>query len=275
MTETANEVKRSDDVKYVRRQYETDSNLAVRIRTHELYGVPRIDFAAWVLNHVDWRGDELVLDVGCGAGVYVRAARRRAGAYIAADLSLGMLRALPEQPVPSVNLDAQQLPIASGAVDVLLANHMLYHVPDRDRALKEFVRALRPGGVLLAATNSESNMSEFATLRQEAAAAAGVDLKAPPLPTLTFTLENGAALLERYFSRVQRHDLPGALLFPQAQPVIDYLASSRERFEEQLPPEITWDDIARSLRAILERHLASEDVYRVNKLTGVFVCHNE
>lgn len=269
------DVKKSDDVKYVRQQYETDSNLAVRIRTHELYAVPRIDFPAWVLDHIDWRGDELVLDVGCGAGVYIRAARRRAGVYIAGDLSLGMLRALPEQPLPRVNLDAQQLPIATNAVDVLLANHMLYHVPDQDRALREFVRVLRPGGVLLAATNSETNMSEFATLRQEAATAVGIEPEFPPFPTLTFTLENGGALLERYFSHVERHDLPGALLFPDAQPVIDYLASTRELFEKQLPPEKSWDDVARVLRAMLEPQLAREGIYRVNKLTGVFVCRNE
>ncbi len=37
---------------------------------------------------------------------------------------------------------------------MVLANHMLYHVPDLDRALAEIRRVLKPTGVLIAATNS-------------------------------------------------------------------------------------------------------------------------
>ena len=52
------------------RAYATDEHLAVRIRTHELYTRPEIDFPAWVLDKIPWRGDERVLDVGAGSGNY-------------------------------------------------------------------------------------------------------------------------------------------------------------------------------------------------------------
>jgi len=50
--------------------------------------------------------------------------------------------------------DAQWLPFADASFDCILAMHMLYHVPDRDLAIAEMRRVLRPGGVLLALTNS-------------------------------------------------------------------------------------------------------------------------
>ena len=151
-----------DTRQYVRRQYKTQENLNVRVRTHQLYGVPQVDFPGWVLDRIAWHGGETVVDVGCGSGLYVEPARDRAGHYGAGDLSPGMLRQLEQPGLDRVNLDACALPLADNSADVILANHMLYHVPDQGAALREFVRVLKPTGRLLAATNSSQNMAEFA-----------------------------------------------------------------------------------------------------------------
>ncbi|MGH2459697.1 MAG: class I SAM-dependent methyltransferase [Chloroflexota bacterium] len=45
-------------------------------------------------------------------------------------------------------VDAQSIPFAAGCFDVVIANHMLYHVPDRARALAEIRRALRFPGIV-------------------------------------------------------------------------------------------------------------------------------
>ncbi len=74
--------------------YATDEHLAVRYRTHELYSQPQIDFPKWVVDTLLWRGDEWVLDVGSGPGLYFDLVRQRApdGRLIAGDLSFGMAR---------------------------------------------------------------------------------------------------------------------------------------------------------------------------------------
>ncbi len=259
---------RSDDADYVKEQYATDSNLAIRIRTHELYTEPKLDFTAWVLDQIEWRGDEWVVDVGCGAGAYGEAVQARTLHYVAGDLSHGMLQTIV---APSrVNLDAQRLPIVGGSVDVLLANHMLYHVPDKERALAEFARVLRPDGVLLAATNSAQNMLELGELLERVAARLGA-ATLPPAP-LNFTLENGGAVLRRHFALVERIDLPSALVFREAQPVIDYVATS-PRFlggfdgDDELPWCV--------LRELVEAEIAARGTFRVHKLTGVFRCRND
>jgi ubiquinone/menaquinone biosynthesis C-methylase UbiE len=69
-----------------------------------------------------------VLDVGCGDG------------------RLPSLYAAPEVVAVDSSPDATELPFPDGSFDVVTCSHMLYHVPDPDGALAEFVRVLRPGG---------------------------------------------------------------------------------------------------------------------------------
>lgn len=260
---------------YVHSQYSTDENLAVRIRTHELYSETTIDFADWILESIPWRGNEVVVDVGCGSGGYIDAISRRTPTYVAGDLSLGMLQSLNGRGVARVNLNAQALPLRQSTADVILANHMLYHVPDISRAVREFRRVLRPGGRLLAATNSVSNMAELAALGKEATQQLSLSTDHSIATNLTFTLETGAHFLQEQFRNVERRDLPGALVFPEPQPVIDYLATMYERYERLLPGHLRWKDLAETLRTILQKKIERHGQFRVNKLAGVFVCWNE
>jgi ubiquinone/menaquinone biosynthesis C-methylase UbiE len=269
-----------DEQKYVKSQYSSQHNLAVRIRTHQLYSEHDVDFASWVLDAINWRGDELVLDVGCGAGVYTGAARERARYYVAGDLSLGMLRELPQTDasyatVSRVNLDAQTLPVRHDGVHVILANHMLYHVPDIDQALSQFRRVLKRGGYLLAATNSEQTMRELEGLQQDVMK--GLDIRAPEerRTRLSFTMESGEAFLRRHFAHIEQRLLPNALVFPEAQPVLDYLESSFEWYESGLPAGTGWVDVSGVLRQAIEERLAQHGAFRVSKLSGVFVAWND
>ena len=59
------------------------------------------------------------------------------GQYITADL---------ESPLADLHFDVQQIPLADRSVDVILCNHLLEHVADDRRALRELHRILRPGG---------------------------------------------------------------------------------------------------------------------------------
>jgi SAM-dependent methyltransferase len=263
----------TDESGYLREQYKTKDNLQVRIETHEKYTEPKIDFLAFVLDQVQWNGRETVIDVGCGAGVYIEAARQRCGTYYACDLSLGMLRGLTAPRLSHVNLDAQQLPFADESADVILANHMLYHVPDQDAAVQEIKRVLRPGGRLLAATNSATNMPELAELRHAIFKYFGIPDDLFPLrPRLSFTLETGHELLGRHFTAVHRHNHPSALVFPHSQPVVDYINSSRNFYMGRLPDNTRWQDVEAVIHREVNGRIAQHGTFRVNKLTGVFVC---
>jgi SAM-dependent methyltransferase len=263
----------TDESMYVRQQYKTKDNLQVRIQTHEKYTQPKVDFLSFVLDQISWTGKETVIDVGCGAGAYVEPTRKRCSLYYACDLSFGMLQGLPLPGPSRVNLDAQQLPFADESADIVLANHMLYHVPNKDAAVSEIKRVLKPGGTLLAATNSANNMPELTDFRLAIGRKFGLESDSPRIrPVLSFTLEEGTGLLSRHFDSVTRHDQHSALVFPTSQPVVDYINSSRSYYEALIPETFDWAELEASLHKELSDHIAEHGHFRVNKLTGVFVC---
>ena len=111
-------------------EYGTEAHLVTRIRTHQLYTQPQVNFADWVLDHLPWCGDEVVLDIGCGSGMYVEPVLARltvGGCLWAGDLSMGMLRDLTAKGVPAevklFNADAMELPMPADSCDVVMANH--------------------------------------------------------------------------------------------------------------------------------------------------------
>src|SRR5258705_1780147 len=124
--------------------YATDELLLVRQRTHELYSIPKINFAEWVLDRITWEGNEHVLDVGSGPGTYFDLLRDRIpnGELVAGDLSLGIASKAHQHPKSgyTLNLDAQTLPFADDSFDVVLANHMLYYIPDLNSSLAQIRR---------------------------------------------------------------------------------------------------------------------------------------
>jgi len=265
--------------KFVREQYKTKDNLQIRIKTHVLYTQPNVDFHDWILDHVDWSGYETVLDVGCGSGMYAGPVGQRCHRNIAADLSLGMLQSLAHPVQDKVNVDVAAVPFRSESLDVVLANHMLYHVPELTDAVLEIYRVLKPGGVLIAATNSSSYMPELLEIQVDLAKKFGVDIDRrwsnPGNVTQSFSLENGQGVLEPTFTHIERFDLPGALVFHDSEPLIAYIGSMRERYEHMYSPGTTWEEVSNALRDYLDKHIAIHGEFRVHKLAGVFVCRKE
>ena len=90
-----------------------------------------------------------------------------------------------------------------------------------------------------------------------------------------FNLEEGTSQLARHFYGVARYDLPGALVFPTAQPAIDYINSMRPLREPQLPRRVSWDDFITVMHDQITRMINLFGELIVNKLTGVLIATNE
>lgn len=270
----------TNDPRAVRAQYATDNYLRIRQQTHEQYTVPKVDFPEWVLTRLEWRGDEQILDVGSGVGTYYSHALARGSNinYYAIDQSAGMLRQHPAEGDVAVG-DAQMLPFADGTFDLVMANHMLYHVPNVDLAIIEAQRVLKPDGVFLASTNSVQSMPEFHALFRRGMlllSTPGQVYSQPPLPAQTnFSLENGTRILARHFYAVVRYDLPSTLVFPSIEPVMAYLESTRSIREPQLPDTIQWDELMLVMREQISRVLNHFGELIVTKVTGALVASNE
>ncbi|MBU0511383.1 MAG: methyltransferase domain-containing protein [Chloroflexi bacterium] len=263
--------------------YVTEDHLMTRIRTHELYTYPKQDFTAWVLDHITWRGDEIVLDVGCGAGLYIEpvATRLTSGGFlISADLSFGMLSDVAAKPFASstnlLNANVLRLPLPDDCCDVVMANHMLYHVPDISSAVIEIRRVLRPGGYFIAATNSRYSMQEFVTEITDACHALGYNIQLPPSPSrLNFSLENGAEIIRLIFPNAEIRQFNSALIFPTAEPAAAYINSLRSFYEAQFPQRLSWPAMMQQVERQIAASLTQHGEYRVAKTTGIFLTQHE
>ncbi|HEX5810565.1 MAG TPA: demethylmenaquinone methyltransferase [Pseudonocardia sp.] len=98
---------------------------------------------------LDLRPGERVLDLAAGTAVSTVALARSGAWCVAADFSLGMLRAGAGRAVPKVAADALALPFADAVFDAVTISFGLRNVADPDAALAEMARVTRPGGRLV------------------------------------------------------------------------------------------------------------------------------
>lgn len=158
-----------------------------------------------------------VLEVGPGTG---QLAQRLVAAglddYTAVDISPRMVELTRARGIPTELGDVQALPFGDGRFDCVVAAWMLYHVPDLDQGLLEIARVLRPGGCLVAATNSEWHLSELWSL---------VGHERWGLP---FTAENGGEILVRHFAEVHSRPVEGWLTLDD-DAVKSYISASPTR----------------------------------------------
>lgn len=92
-----------------------------------------------------------VLDIAAGTGTSSLLFARSGMRVVAADFSLGMLRAGRRRnpTLPFTAADATALPFADGVFDAVTISFGLRNVGDTAAALREFARVTRPGGVLV------------------------------------------------------------------------------------------------------------------------------
>lgn len=127
--------------------------------------VGKIREARRVLDSMPWRGDERVLDVGCGHGLMLveAATRLRSGRAVGVDIwsdkdqwrnsrEATLANAVGAGVADRVEVeeaDARSLPFPDASFDVVLSTFVVHNLRPRteqDRALREMVRVLRPGG---------------------------------------------------------------------------------------------------------------------------------
>ncbi|KAI4250309.1 MAG: hypothetical protein L6R42_008762 [Xanthoria sp. 1 TBL-2021] len=152
--------------------------------------------------------------------------------------------------------DAASLPFEDATFDLVIANHMLYHLDSPEAALLEFSRVLRPGGRLWVSLNGRDHIAELLELGQ------AVGRPSPILGAARITAEMAPGSLSKYFKDVATERFPGDFDVPVAEPVLGYLAS--------------WGDEAMTekqeadARALVEKRIAEEGSFRARKNMVLF-----
>jgi SAM-dependent methyltransferase len=231
----------------------------------------------WRTSVIPWDGTQIVADVGCGNGFDLRqiVPQGRCRHAIGLDLSAGMLHSLEDLRqyggLSLVQADVQRLPLPDESVDVAMAMHMLYHVPNVPAAIRELRRITKQGGTVLASTNSSVHLAEIHELLG-AAVSSQLDRPVQTLPADSFTTQSGAAILSQEFSGVALRTLDVALSIPTAQPVVTYVASIREPILAWIGEPLDFDAVLDDIAVKVEQVIQAQGSFRTFTHMGVFVC---
>jgi SAM-dependent methyltransferase len=216
------------DPRYLREvAYADPSGLEARASLYD-YQRPWIDIIAEAIATLEPVEGCMVGDVGCGNGRYIAALRAARAQVIGVDLSVGMLDGVPGPRSGLVVADAESLPLADTSLDAVLMMHMLYHVPDPERAVKEVARVLRTNGRALVATNGSQHLGEMNALWLPLLERAGIrgDLQDVGLVNPRLTVGTAQQLVGMHLQDVEERWLRSAVVVTDAAPVIRHAAST-------------------------------------------------
>ena len=212
----------------------TTARLDARVSLHTRFSVAPVPWSRWVYDRFALQEGELVLDVGAGTGIVWSQNLERLPdglQLLLTDLSAAMcvsLAALPVSTLGVLRADATALPLPDSTVDVVIADHMLYHVPTPEPALGEIARVLKRGGRVYAATNGRAHMRELERLTGNI----GVDYASTRLHH-PFLLKTAAERISRFFSRVELMPFDDRLEVTEPDALVRYLHSVTPLTKEQ------------------------------------------
>ncbi len=250
----------------LKRQYKDASRLNARIALHARFSVNPEPWWGWVWRMLHLPARARILEVGTGPADFWRANLDRipdGWDITLSDFSPGMLAQAranlgeARQRFAFARINVEDIPFPAETFDGVIANFMLYHAPDLDRAIAELHRVLKPGGRLYAATNGPQNMQQLNDLLRRLDPQA-LDYRA----STSFGLNNGADALHRHFPTVNRHHYDDALRVTEVAPLVAYALSMDRSPMLSRNPE--------PLQRAIARKIEAEGEFVIEKQSGLF-----
>jgi ubiquinone/menaquinone biosynthesis C-methylase UbiE len=249
-------------------QYRDSSNLDARVVLHQRFSVNPYGWFKWVFDTLlNLPEDAKILELGCGPAYLWKEniSRIPAGWRITlSDFSPGMLDAAWRNLVVTgrafqfKEIDAQSIPFEDETFDAVIANHMLYHVPDRQRGLAEIRRVLKPNGRLFATTIGKDHLKEISNWIQRVNSETNFVSFGS-----TFTLDNGLEPLKQFFSQVMLSRYPDSLQVTEVKHIIAFIRSTIH------VPEVIEEELIK-LENELEQELEEKGKIFISKDSGMF-----
>lgn len=253
-----------NDAKSIQQQYANADGLNIRMLLHQKYSINKQPYGDWIMEHYHIQPGMNVLELGCGTGSMWAEPSRwlpQDAALLLTDFSEGMLETA-RQNVPAqsnitfAQVDIQQIPYGNDSFDLVIANAMLYHVPDLDKAISEVARVLKPDGRFICSTSGENGIGPWLVKA----------LGAGESPVLPFSLQNGGAALEKHFSSIEMRMREDGLEVTDAEDLVAYVRSMVSfAYVREWPME--------ELRARLNQQNV-DGIIRIPKEYGLFICAN-
>ena len=249
-------------------QYKDSSNLDARVEIHKRFSTNPYGWFNWVFDALaKLSADAKILELGSGpAHLWQNCSSRIPAGWdiTLSDLSAGMVDAAWRNLVVTgrsynfKEIDAQSIPFEDETFDAVIANFMLYHVPDRPKAIAEIERVLKPGGRLIAATVGDHHIQEMMEVLRKVHISKTWESYANP-----FTLESGLEQLKPFFPNVTLSRYEDNLQVTETEPIMAYIRSSLRA------TELSESELAQ-VRVDLEKELKEKGRIFITKDSGLF-----
>jgi ubiquinone/menaquinone biosynthesis C-methylase UbiE len=251
-------------------QYRDTSKLDARVELHKRFSTNPYGWFPWVFDTLETLPTPArVLELGCGPGYMWKECIERipeGWSIILSDLSDGMVDAawrnlvVTGHPFKYEQIDAQSIPYPDETFDIVIANHMLYHVAERPKALHEIKRVLKTSGYLVATTVGSKHLSEILEWLKQA------KRKSDFLPFGNpFTLDNGYKQIEPFFSKIEIKRYDDNLVITEVEPLVAYIGST---FRAK---QLTTSEVG-EVRKSLENMLSEKGEIFITKDSGLFLA---
>ncbi len=253
-----------DNERIVKHQYSIAGNLENRISLHEKYSTNKYGWFKWLFTNYEIKSGHRILELGCGNGRLWVDRYNNLPEYtslILSDFSENMVETAKRTVGHKSNItytviDVQDIPFANNSFDIVIANMMLYHVPDLEKGLSEIKRVLKSDGKFYCATLGENGIGGFIK----------DTLHMPRVKRSKFTLQNGAGCLLAYFSHVEKKLYEDSLAVTNTNDLIAYIRT------------LPW---AEELQAVSDNEMFSaleackqDGVIMIPKEYGTFIASN-
>ncbi len=254
-------------------QYKDSSNFVARVELNRKFSTNPQPLTRWLFDQMDFQKSSRVLELGCGNAILWRTNKDRIEfdeKIVLTDFSEGMLDDAKKVLGDLSNrfefkvMDAENISFPQNSFDIVIANLMLYHVPNRKEAFNQITKVLKDNGSFYASTFGRNNMKELNELVQE------FYPQLNSLETLSnkFGLENGKSQLKEYFEQVTMNEYPDHLEITDAQPVIEYFLSFAGNKSVLNPEKL--EEMKTHINEIIEE----KGFMKVTKETGLFTARN-
>ena len=266
---------RANDKDILKVQYNSDKNLYARQALHKGFSTNKYGWENWVFDQYEFKNKDRVIEFGCGNGTTWANNRNKLPSdvkVILTDLSEGMLRATKdnllgmEQIIDFSVMDIQNIEYEDSSFDHAIANHMLYHVQNRDLAISEIARILKVDGTFHATTNSDYNMRGLKDLILNFDSR--IDFGTFSV-TKEFGLENGAEQLSKHFDSVEKVVYEDSLHLTEAKPLVNYILSLEGHINIH---EIMTESRIKKFYSYLEDIISRDGSIDISKTSGMFIA---
>ena len=259
------------------KQYNDSTKFNARVLIHSKYGTNKTPWPIWLFSQYQIPDHSQIIEFGCGNGLIWKVNSFRINPtwkITLSDFSKGMLETTKESISSNNNnnityeiIDLNNYGVEPEKFDRVIANHMLYHIENRDKAIEKIHTLLTPNGILYCSTIGQNNMKEMKELINEFT---GNDYYSQALGNISdrFSLENGIEQLGKHFGKVEKIEYEDSLEITDPVDLVNYIISCND-----LNPgiQVLPEEQKNEFKKFLDQKIKKSGRIHISKSSGTFV----